>query len=114
ELAIEIGIVLDHEETQDQCSPLLAPAPVRSSRIGHGGRLLCHYIRRGGRLRKGGKGGLRAAAAVGGRRQSAPFERLTSRRGGRPMKPSISPHAEHDCVRKSRHLSVLLNALRTW
>src|SRR5262249_27739714 len=29
--------------------------------------LLCHYIRRGGRLRKGGKGGLRAAAGGRGR-----------------------------------------------
>src|SRR5215831_2161548 len=39
ELAIEIGIVLDHEETQDQCSPLLLPpTPVRSSRIGEGSR----------------------------------------------------------------------------
>src|SRR5262244_851496 len=38
ELPIEIGIVLDHEEAQDRCSPLLAPAPVRSSRIGNGSR----------------------------------------------------------------------------
>src|SRR5262249_6232128 len=32
------------------------------------------------------------------------LERLTSRRGGRPMQPSLSPDAEDNCVRKSRHL----------
>src|SRR5262249_7105573 len=60
--------------------------------------------KKGGKVEEGWQG--RAPRRGGGWWQAAEgaFERLTPRRGGRPMKSSISPHAGHECVRKSRYL----------
>src|SRR5262249_58510912 len=99
ELPIEIGIVLDHGEAQGQCSHCC-----RRRRFARQNRrrppLLCHYIRRGERLRKGGRDGRGAATAVGRGRHRARSSASISRRAKRPMRPSTSRHTKHDSVPK--------------
>src|SRR5262249_28569675 len=59
--------------------------------------------KKGGKVEEGWQG-WEGWARSRGWRQSARCERLIARRGGRPMQPAVSPHAEDGCVRKSRHL----------
>src|SRR6516162_7598238 len=95
ELAIEIGIVLDHEETQDQCSPLLPPTAA----------VTVPLHKKGGKVEEGWQG--RPQSRGRGWRQAAEraFERLTSRRSRGT--PSM-------IARAKAATSVLLNALRMW
>src|SRR5262249_2259524 len=109
ELAIEIGIVLDDEETQGSVLPTAAADAGSLKQNRRRQPLLCHYIRRGGRLRKGGKGRLRAAA--GGRaRARAPDLPLDA--AGPCSLPSRRMPKMTVCAKAAT--SILLNALRTW
>src|SRR6266566_6323751 len=100
ELPIEIGIVLDHEEAQGQCSHCCCRRRfIRQNR--RWPPLLCHYIRRGGRLRKGGRDGREprpqlvagGTARVRARRQAAePKGQCSLRSRGKPsMTACVKP-----------------------